>query len=65
MRFLLYLFLFFIVYYVVKLVIKSLSSPSKNKIHNSRAGRKETRYENVEDAKFTEIKSDEEKKNNS
>jgi len=65
MRFLLYLLLFFIVYYVVKLVFRSLSSPSKTKINNSRVGRKETEYENVEDAKYTEIKSDEEKKNNS
>jgi len=65
MRFLLYLLLFFIVYYVIKLVFKSLNSPSKTKIHNSRMGRKENKYENVEDAKYTEIKSDEEKKNNS
>jgi hypothetical protein len=64
MRFLLYLFLFFILYYIVKMVIKSLSSPSKTTIHNSRMRRKEGKYDNVEDAKFTEIKSDEEKKNN-
>ena len=65
MRFLLYLLLFFIVYYIVKFVFRSLISPSKTTINNSKVGRKETKYENVEDAKYTEIKSDEEKKNNS
>ena len=64
MRFLLYLLLFFIVYFVVKLVFRSLVSPSKTTINNSKVRKKETKYENVEDAKYTEIKSDEEKKNN-
>lgn len=65
MRFILYLFLFIIAYFVIKLVVKSLSSPSKTKINSSRMGRKGNTYENVEDAKYTEIKPDEEKKNNS
>ena len=63
-RFLLYLLLFFIVYFVVKLVFRSLVSPSKTTINNSKVRKKETKYENVEDAKYTEINSDEEKKNN-
>ncbi len=65
MRFLLYLLLFFIVYYVIKLVFRSLNSSSKTKIHSSGMNKKENKYDNVEDAKYTEIKSDEEKKNNS
>lgn len=64
MRFLLYLFLFLIVYFVVKLIFKSLSSPSKTNINNSRVSQKKNNYENVEDAKYTEIKPGEENKNN-
>jgi hypothetical protein len=64
MRFLLYLLLFFIVYYVIKLVFRSLTSQSRSTINNSRMSRKENKYENVEDADYTEIKSDEEKKKN-
>lgn len=64
MRFLLYLLLFFIGYFIIKLVVRSLTSKPKTKIHSSGTGRKENRYENVEDAKFTEIKTDDEKKKN-
>jgi hypothetical protein len=63
MRFLLYLFLFLIVYFVVKLIFKSLSSPSKTTINNSRVSQKKNNYENVEDAEYTEIKPGEENKN--
>jgi uncharacterized protein HemY len=61
MRFLLYLFLFFIIWFFVKLVLKSLrSSPRKTTIHNGNR-RNVNEYDNVEDAVFREI--DEEKKN--
>jgi len=65
MRILIYLFLFFIGYYVVKIVLKSLkSSPKKTTIHNSRMRKKGSNYDNVDDAQYTEIPPDEEKKNN-
>ncbi|HSP89138.1 MAG TPA: hypothetical protein VLN45_13460 [Ignavibacteriaceae bacterium] len=64
MRLILYLLLFSILYFIIKLVIKSLSSQSKTSVNNARMNRKGTNYENIEDAKFTEIKPDEEKKNN-
>jgi uncharacterized protein HemY len=63
-RFILYILLFFVVYSVVKLFIKFLNSPSKSSIHTSNIRRNKNKYENIEDAEFTEIKSDGEKKNN-
>lgn len=64
MRLLLYILLFFIVYYIAKLIIKSISRSSpRTTIHGSGVRRNKTNYNNVEDAKYTEIESDEEKKN--
>ncbi len=64
MRFILYLLLFFIVYFILKSIFRSLISQPKSRVNNSKINRKESHYENVEDAKFTEINPDEEKKNN-
>lgn len=61
-RFFLYVIIFFIVYQVVKLVIRYLTSPSRKSVHTQNVRQNKTEYKNVEDAEFTEIKSENNKK---
>jgi len=65
-RFFLYLIIFWIVYEIVKRVIRFLTSPSteqnQNRVHTQDTRRNKTEYKNVEDADFTEIKSEDNKK---
>jgi hypothetical protein len=64
-RFFLYLIIFWLVYEIVKRVIRFLISPSQqnqNRVHTEKARRNKAEYKNVEDADFTEIKSEENKK---
>ncbi len=61
MRFILLLFLFYIVYWVVKLLFRNFNQSSKNKIHNSTPQR-EDKYEDIQDAEFKEIEPDDDKK---
>lgn len=62
-RFFLYLIIFFIVYQAVKFVIRFLTSPSRKSVHTQNVRKDKTKYKNVEDADFTEIKSEDNKKN--
>jgi hypothetical protein len=68
-RFFLYLIIFWIAYEVVKRLIGFLASSSEHKnqnsIHTENTRRNKTEYKNVEDAEFTEIKSQDNKKKNS
>jgi hypothetical protein len=65
-RFFLYLIIFWIAYEIVKRLIGFLMSPSKeNPIHTQNSRRNKTEYKNVEDAEFTEIKSEDNKKKDS
>jgi hypothetical protein len=62
MRFILYLILFVVIYYIAKTFIKALSAGKpKSKIHNSKVNRTTGTYQNIEDADYTEIKRDEDK----
>jgi len=61
-RFLLFLILFYIVYWVVKILFRNFSQPSNKTIHNSKPRRRENKYEDIQDAEFKEIKPDDDKK---
>jgi hypothetical protein len=64
-RFFLYLIIFWLAYEVVKRVIRFFISPSEqtqNRVHTENARRNKREYKNVEDAEFTEIKSEDNKK---
>jgi len=63
-RFILLLVLIYVGYLVAKLLFKSINSSSGKTIHNSRPRKRESNYDNVQDAEFREIKPDEDKKNN-
>ncbi len=68
-RFFLYLIIFWIAYEVVKRLISFLASSSEqkngNRVHTENIKRNKTEYKNVEDAEFTEIKSEDNKKKDS
>jgi len=58
-RFLLIFILFYIVYRVIKLFIANFRiGAGNNNIHGN--GKPKSKYENIEEAKFTEIKENEE-----
>ncbi|AFH50077.1 Hypothetical protein IALB_2374 [Ignavibacterium album JCM 16511] len=60
LRLLLLLLLFFLVYRIVRNFIKGYtSSDVKTKVHERK--RVKSKYEDVEEAKYTEIKNDKEK----
>jgi hypothetical protein len=61
-RLFLYLVIFFIVYQLVKLVVRFLTSPSSKSVHTRNIRQSKTEYKDVEDAEFTEIKSENNKK---
>lgn len=61
LRFLLFLLLIFLVYRIVKNFIKGYTnSDSKTKVYDQK--RVKSKYEDVEEAKYTEIKDDKGKK---
>lgn len=60
LRLLLFLLLFFLVYRIVRNFIKGYTSnASKTKVHEQK--KVISKYEDVEEAKYTEIKDDKEK----
>ncbi len=60
LRFILFLILFYIIYKVLQYFLRNLISPSKNnKDSFKRSSTPKSKYENVEEAEFKEIKSDE------
>ncbi|OGU31548.1 MAG: hypothetical protein A2057_10235 [Ignavibacteria bacterium GWA2_35_9] len=61
-RFFLYLIVFWIVYQIVKRVVRFLTPVSRDSIHTQNIKRNKSDYKNVEDAEFTEIKSEDNKK---
>jgi hypothetical protein len=64
-RFFLYLIIFWLAYEIVKRLIRFLISPSgqnQNRVHTENTRRNKTEYKDVEDAEFTEIKSEDNKK---
>jgi hypothetical protein len=61
-RLFLYLIIFFIVYQLVKLVVRFLTSPSRKSVHTQNVRQSKTEYKDVEDVEFTEIKSENKKK---
>lgn len=64
-RFFLYLIIFWLAYEIVKRLLRFLLSPSgqnQNRVHTENTKRNKTEYKNVEDAEFTEIKSEDNKK---
>lgn len=58
--FLIYFILFYIIWKFIKTIFRNIGSKRNNYIKSDRNG--STRYKNIEDAKFTEIKDEDEKK---
>jgi hypothetical protein len=62
LRFILFLILFYIVYKILQYFLRFLtSSPKKNRDTFERSKPAKSKYENVEEADFKEIKPDDEK----
>jgi hypothetical protein len=61
-RFFLYLIIFWIAYQIIRRVIRFLTPSSPGSIHEQNTRRNKAEYKNVEDAEFTEIKSEDNKK---
>ena len=61
-RFLIYVILFYIIWKFIRVFIKYLSSSKKGNpdIKNGKEG--QSKYKNIEDAKYTEIKDEEKDK---
>ena len=62
MRFLIYVILFYIIWKFIRVFMKYLSSSRKGNpdIKNGKEG--QSKYKNIEDAKYTEIKDEEKDK---
>lgn len=60
-RFLIYVILFYIIWKFIKVFIKFLSS-SKKENPDIKSGREHSKYKNIEDAKYTEIKDEDKDK---
>ncbi len=63
LRFILFFVLFFIIYSLLKLFIANFRLRAKNKGDFRRERKPEDKYENVEEAEFTEIKKKDENEN--
>ena len=60
LRFILFLILFYIIYKVLQYFLKMLISPSKNNQDSfQKSSTPKSKYENVEEAEFKEIKPEE------
>ncbi len=63
-RFILFFVLFFVIYYVLKIFIANFRLGAKNRGDFKRERKPESKYENVEEAEFTEIKKKDENDKN-
>jgi hypothetical protein len=59
-RLILFFVLFYVIYYVLKLFIANVRLGAKNKGDFQREKKSQSKYENVEEAEFTEIKKTDE-----
>ena len=59
-RLILFFVLFYVIYHVIKLFIVNFRVGSKNKRNFEREKKPESKYDNVEEAQFTEIKKEDE-----
>lgn len=57
-RLILFFVLFYVIYHVIKLFIVNFRLGSKNKSNFQREKKPEGKYDNVEEAEFTEIKKE-------
>jgi hypothetical protein len=63
MRIIFYALIFFIIFFVIRILARLLSQPSKSSTHSFSRQKEEKKFENIQDAQFTEIKSEDSKKN--
>lgn len=62
LRFVLYFVFFFVVFRILSSVLKLLFRKDDNNQIKNNTGVKKSRYQNIEEAKYTEIEVDDEKK---
>ena len=60
LRLILFFVLFYVIYHIIKLFIVNFRIGSKNKGNFQKEKRPESKYDNVEEADFTEIKKEDE-----
>ena len=63
LRFILYFILFFILFRILRSLFSNFFKSRKESTINSQSRKKKSKFEDVEDAKYIEIKPDDEKKN--
>lgn len=61
LRLILFFILFYVIYHVIKLFIVYFRIGSRNKGNFQKDRKSESKYENVEEAQFTEIKKEDDK----
>ncbi len=61
-RFLLYVVLFYLIWRIIRLFMKFLNSPKKENPDIKGSRESQSKYKNIEDAKFTEIKDEDKRK---
>ena len=52
----------FIIYFVIKLLFRTIFSVNKRSVNSFNRTKEKTKYNNAQDAEFTEIKSNDSKK---
>ena len=62
-RFIIYFIVFLILFRLIRGVLSYLFGYKNNQKINDQAPKKKSKFENVEDAKYIEIKTEDEKKN--
>lgn len=62
-RFIIYFIVFLILFRLIRGVLSYLFGSKNNQKINDQAPKKKSKFENVEDAKYIEIKTEDEKKN--
>lgn len=62
-RFIIYFIVFLILFRLVRGVLSYLFGSKSNQKINDQAPKKKSKFENIEDAKYIEIKPEDEKKN--
>jgi len=63
LRFILYFVIFLILFRIVRSFLSTFFKSKNESTLNSRAQKKKSKFENVEDAKYIEIKPEDEKNN--
>ncbi|HEX9250760.1 MAG TPA: hypothetical protein VF870_00885 [Ignavibacteriaceae bacterium] len=63
LRFILYFIIFFILFRLLKSVISNFAKGRNSPAIKNEPQKKKSKFEDVEDAKYTEIKPEDEKKN--